>query len=291
MRRLACTAVLWIALASVAAADAPTMGEVANAGVRGIGGGGVLAHGRFEGPPPAAGGASRRQVVLLDRMTAVGTVAGISGSVRAVLLAESPGGSGTFLHLALFGRREGGASNLGTALVGDRVRLRSLAIAEGAVLLDVVEAGPADPMCCPTQLARRVFRYRDGALSQAASRPAGTLSLAVLRGGTWTLEAMDETAPAPGGPPPALRFAEGSVSGFAGCNRFSGSVVEAAPGRVSVGELAATRMACPGERMAMEEAFLRALAGVSSYTFLEGRLGLAWEAGGRGGTMRFVAGP
>ena len=57
----------------------------------------------------------------------------------------------------------------------------------------------------------------------------------------------------------SVRFeVDGSINGSGGCNRFFGSFEKTDAG-VVVGELAATRMACPEPIMAREAAFLEAL--------------------------------
>lgn len=69
-----------------------------------------------------------------------------------------------------------------------------------------------------------------------------------------------------------LHFADGQVTGNSGCNRLTGSYQagEAAgdgPLAISFGPLAMTKMACPEERMAQEQAFTALLQAVTSYTF------------------------
>ena len=49
------------------------------------------------------------------------------------------------------------------------------------------------------------------------------------------------------------------VQGRSGCNRYNGPI-GVADGKLQIGPLATTRMACPPPQMAMEQAFLAALA-------------------------------
>lgn len=51
---------------------------------------------------------------------------------------------------------------------------------------------------------------------------------------------------------------DGSISGNGGCNKFFGSL-QTMDGELSVGELGATRMACPTAIMDREMAFMKAL--------------------------------
>ena len=86
----------------------------------------------------------------------------------------------------------------------------------------------------------------------------------------WTLTELDGAAIALGSraaPTLKLSSKERRASGFAGCNRYSGSY-ELIGARLRFGALAATRMACP--ESTPETALLKALAEISSWK-LEGR--------------------
>ncbi|MFA7440667.1 MAG: META domain-containing protein [Sphingomonadaceae bacterium] len=64
-----------------------------------------------------------------------------------------------------------------------------------------------------------------------------------------------------------LRFADGRVSGTAGCNSFSGTYETGADFTIRFGELTSTMMACADPLMQQERAVLDLLAAVTSYTF------------------------
>ena len=67
----------------------------------------------------------------------------------------------------------------------------------------------------------------------------------------------------------AMSFFEGRISGQAGCNRLSGPYRQR--GNVlTAGPIAATRMACPGPRMAHERAVLQLLRGPVAISYLRG---------------------
>ena len=62
-----------------------------------------------------------------------------------------------------------------------------------------------------------------------------------------------------------VRFAvDGSVNGNGGCNNFFGTL-EATDDGIAMGELGATRMACPAEIMDQEQAFMQALQGAAGF--------------------------
>ena len=74
------------------------------------------------------------------------------------------------------------------------------------------------------------------------------------------------------------RFEGGRVTGFAGCNTFTGPYT-LKENRLSVGVLAGTMMACPEPAMSLERAFHAALAGTFSYAIKGNRLSLTADSG------------
>lgn len=77
-----------------------------------------------------------------------------------------------------------------------------------------------------------------------------------LRGSEWRLTRLgDQTIEAEA----MIAFgSDGMASGHSGCNRFSGSFTEDRE-TITIGPLASTRMACPGELMTLETDYLQAL--------------------------------
>ena len=239
----------------------------------------ALKNGVYEGTPFAPGGASRPRVELIDPGMVTGDV-GNSGRIDAVVvLSESSGGSGTQLYLAVLTADGATVRNTATALVGDRVQVRSLAVAKGAIVMETVEAGPNDAMCCPTAKLRRTWTLAGGALKEAKAESQGTVSLADLERRVWTLTSLNWKDPLPAGAIVTAEFKDGRISGAGGCNRYTAGV-KAGDGaqRLTIGQAAATRMMCEGDRMTVEGAFLKALGTVTSFSFLPGaRLALTYR--------------
>lgn len=94
--------------------------------------------------------------------------------------------------------------------------------------------------------------------------------------GQWRLASLrgrDVDPPGGKGMASSVRFLEGGdVGGSGGCNRFSGTW-EGDGQALSVGPLAATKMACPG-MMEMERGFFAVLAETARYRMDDGMLEL-----------------
>ncbi|MFM8330089.1 MAG: META domain-containing protein [Candidatus Methylumidiphilus sp.] len=282
MRHLAIALMLaLLSSASRAEPAAPALAEVGNAEVRGIFDGKPirLRGGRYQGKPFAQGGASRPSAQLLDAPAAAGNLDGQPGEERVALISESSGGSGEHLYLAVFAGPGGKPKNIGTLLVGDRVKLRGLAVEGSTIYLDVVQAGPQDPSCCPTQLARLSYALEQGVLTRQQEEVQGTLSLKELDGVEWTAAEIDGQPLPAGGKRPTLQFKDGRIAGFGGCNRYMGQVSESAPGQITVGRLAGTLMACPPQAGDLERRFQASLGKATQYSFFKGGLLLSGMEG------------
>jgi heat shock protein HslJ len=252
---------------------APTAFELAHATYSGIMNEPVtLTGGRWEGEPYVEGGASRPMVGLIDHFVLTGDLDGDGLDEAATLLWDSSGGSGTRLYLAAMGSGDDVITNLGTALIGDRVQVRSGAIDNGQITLDIVRAGPEDAACCPTEKALVTWAMGEDGLSQIADETIGTLSLADLGGREWVLIELGREQPLPDDVEITMLFQDDRVSGSSGCNKYFAGIMAPNPGELEFNGMGATRMACPEPVMDLERRYLSALAGASSYSFLAGRL-------------------
>lgn len=96
----------------------------------------------------------------------------------------------------------------------------------------------------------------------------GGAPLALLVGLTWNVASLDGQ-PIPEGVVPTLLFDEnGTVSGYSGCNRFTGSFHLTGEG-LTFGPLAMTRMACPETQMNTEQALSAVLASTTRFDMSE----------------------
>jgi len=94
-----------------------------------------------------------------------------------------------------------------------------------------------------------------------------------LAGSEWGLRDLG-TVPVPGASQAWIRFeADGRVTGHSGCNRFRGGFASV-PGRLRLGPVAMTRMACPDPLMETERRFAAVLEAVESAAATERLLAL-----------------
>jgi heat shock protein HslJ len=267
---------------------APTLEQVKGATISGVFDQAItFADGKYEGQPFEPGAASRPTAMIWEPMVVFGDGDGSPGNEAVVLLSSNSGGSGEFVYVAVLGVRDGKLVNLGTAPVGDRAKVRNVWLEQGRIVMDLVEAGPKDAACCPTQMARKTYAMDGGALKQSKSEALGTVTIGTLATNEWQLAQIDGQPLAAGVKPPVIHFEVSSVRGFAGCNRFTAPVKEVTPGVIDIGPAAATKMACPPEQMELEQKFLAQLDKVNGYSFMAGQLALSWQDKSAGGVLLF----
>lgn len=232
-----------------------------------------LRDGIFEGQPFVEGGASRPHVELVREFSVTGDLTGDGSDETVVLLAENSGGSGSFGYLAVLAGTSVGSTSLETAPIGDRVQIQSASIQEQELLIQVIEAGPDDAACCPSNKALRRWTLEGARLAEGEAESAGTLSVADLEGLEWHLEEMGAATDFGEGAPITMVFDTGRVAGHSGCNRYMGAAEAGGmPGEISLGQLAGTMMACPDPLMQLERTYLGALGQVTRFGFKAGRL-------------------
>jgi len=272
----------------VVAAGAPTLEELASASYPGSDARSItLDKGTWEGQPFADGGASRPRAGLVDGFRLSGDLDGDGQDEAVVLLWENSGGTGTFTRLVVMGRDggQGKPVSLATANLGDRVQVRAGRIDGRRIELDMVQAGPDDAACCPTALVTRVWNFDKG-LTEGKPKPGGTLSPAILDDSEWRLSDLGNGQPV--AVEVTLAFDGTQVSGKSGCNRYFSKIVDGeTASSLKFGLIGGTRMACPGEAMAVEDRYLGLLGKVNDFSFQGGRLLLGWEDDGQVGVLVF----
>jgi len=105
--------------------------------------------------------------------------------------------------------------------------------------------------------------------------------MTTLEGTSWRLVSLPGQTPAAIAAlaqAPTARFESGRVTGFAGCNRLTGSYT-LQENRLTIGGVAGTMMACPEPAMSIERALHAALTGTLSYAIAGDRLSLTAGSG------------
>lgn len=235
----------------------------------------TLEDGRWEGTPYVEGGASRPSVGLSTDICFSGDLDADGQVETVVILWQSSGGTGSNIYIAVMKSENSGYENISTALLGDRVKLRSGKIDSGKIILEVLQAGEDDPMCCPTQLATRIWTLQDSQLEETAMEVTAKLSLDILEGSEWLLNRFNPEQPLPENAGVTLSIAKGRISGKSACNRYSADIEEGDnPGNILIGPTMGTRMACPEPLMEVEQQYLERLVQVTSFSFHLGHLAL-----------------
>jgi len=300
---LAGAMLLSTSLSTIAASAPPTDAELANASYIGIEDQAItLTDGQWLGQPFSPDGASRPAAGLVEQFRLSGDLDGDGNNETVVLLWSSGGGTGTFSHIAVMQRKDGqqgdGLVNLDTTMIGDRVQVRAGHIADRHIVLDLVQSGPNDPACCPTQLATRSWTLDHG-LQEQPVKVTGTLSVAAIGGAgmagseqLWQLTEFAADAPVADGIEISLKLDGDKLVGSSGCNRYFAQVRDGdGPGTLHIGPVGGTMMACPGEASSSERRFLRALEGSNRFSFLAGDLILSGDLEDHPDTLRFTPQP
>lgn len=235
--------------------------------------------------PAVPGSASEIFVKLTDHRV-FGELDG--DEIGAVILTSSSGGSGTFFELALLTKADKGWENTDTVLIGDRVKIYSVAIQENSIVVSMTTHGPGDPMCCPTLEATKTFKVQENRFV-AANEPVADES-ALLKGNVWqwvqTLYGDGEKT-IPGKPENyTVQFREdGNIDAKADCNRKSGNYTIRGK-KMTVTVTISTMAMC--EEGSLEEPFVKDLTAADSFILKDGELYLDLKFDS--GTMKFSKG-
>lgn len=126
--------------------------------------------------PIVEGAASTMQVTLLEAAVAFGDLNGDTIEDAAAVLTVDMGGSGTFYHLVALLNRDGQPQQAASHLLGDRIQVKSMVVEAGEIAMEMVWAGPDDPMCCPTQEVSARYVLQDESVLVLPSTPPPVLS-------------------------------------------------------------------------------------------------------------------
>ncbi len=216
-------------------------------------------------------------VVMLSQEVAYGDLDGDGTEDAAGVLITNSGGSGTFRHLAAVLNDNGWARNAATLFLGDRVKVKSLAIRSGEIVVEMITHGPDDPMCCPTVDVTQKYALWESQLVN--------LAIERLLNRQWVLKSLGPAgSEEPLLPETAivLEFTgDGRLHGSGGCNRYFAAYVTRSGNGLTIKNIGSTRMACPKAIMDQEMRYFEALQSVSAFSVEKDLLQLFYENGQR----------
>jgi heat shock protein HslJ len=124
-----------------------------------------------------------------------------------------------------------------------------------------------------------------------SSSPVSTGTVADMGGPEWRLESFADGEPVPTDIHITLALNGERISGRGGCNRYMGTVKDGdAPGRISVGPLALTKMACAPAAEAAEVRFTGSLQRATSFAIRDGKFLISYPDGGQVRTLILTRG-
>jgi hypothetical protein len=231
-----------------------------------------LNHGQYQGQawPDSH---SRPELKLWPELFAIGDLDGQAGDEVVGLLSETSGGSGERVYLVVTQMAGNSNQTWPAALLGDRVKLRALSIHDRQIVLDVVEAGPGQPLCCGTELNRQIWRLDNDKLSLMEKQLQGHLSIRAWAGARWYL--LDRPGDRLQAVHPSCTYlsVEGNqivieVSG----RRYLGKLTEYSPGRINISDITSDDAGNNNGMALPQNSLLKQLALVNQYSFRAGRL-------------------
>jgi hypothetical protein len=151
--------------------------------------------------------------VTLFPQIAIGDLNGDQIDDAAVLLAESGGGTGTFVSLVIIASQNGHFTQVGSAPVDDRPVIETLTIENGALRLNAIIHAINDPMVSPTLKVSQTYKLLENYLVMVnqSSTPQGGTERSIAIDAPLDGSAVTENVPIKGSMPIApfensLRF-------------------------------------------------------------------------------------
>jgi hypothetical protein len=150
---------------------------------------------------PAAPGSASKVTVKLSDFVVFADLNGDGLSDAVVILVTNSGGSGVFYELAAVLNQGGAPKHVGSLALGDRVKIKTINLQSGEVVLEMTVHGPKDPQCCPTVDTTKRYKFADGKLVSATPEtPVPTVAANVTRPVTTAVARATATATRPPAP-------------------------------------------------------------------------------------------
>jgi heat shock protein HslJ len=224
-------------------------------------------------------------IVMLSDQVAFGDLNGDGAEDAVVVLITDPGGSGAFRHLGLVINKKGSPQHVASQWLGDRVKVKSLSVRSGEIVVQMMTHGPRDPMCCPTFQVTQNYILQEGKLVIAEVHELMKRKWALRSFGVKDPEDLIVLRTAI-----SLEFSKDrKLYGSGGCNSYF-AAYEIGPGdSLKIKSIGSTRMACPQEFMDQEMRYFEALQRVSAFKVQNNLLQLFYENGQQ--ILNFIPAP
>jgi hypothetical protein len=171
MRRSLPFALLWVVLLLACGGNEKSAKSATRAAVPDAANATYLIEGRTitlsngKADEPAAPGAASRDVTTLTTFAATGDLDGDSKPDLAVVLTNSPGGSGTFYYLAVL--RSSSSAPSRANLLGDRISVSQVSIKSGIVTVSYLTRPDGAPFTAtPSIPTSKTFTFAGGQLTE-----------------------------------------------------------------------------------------------------------------------------
>jgi heat shock protein HslJ len=209
----------------------------------------------------------------------IGDLDGDGTEDAVVFLIVRGGGTAAFTYIAAQLNQNGRPLDAGAVLVEDRTQIRSAAIENGQIILDIIAHGPGDPDCCATYHATRTYNLQEGILvdTSAENVEMEKVSANDLDGTSWILIELDQETSRLAESEVTLEFHDSKLSGSGECNSYKSSfeLGDLNPFILSIKPIAATKKACPEAILNQEDRYFKALESASLWGYDYGKLTLA----------------
>lgn len=151
-----------------------------------------------------APGSASKFTAQLGTQFANGDLDGNGSPDAAAVLTTSGGGSGTFYYAAVVPNQNGQPGTGVTAVIGDRITVNSLSIANGVLTVNYLDRKPDEPMStAPSVAATKTFRLQGGQLVAATGTGTASSTIQNIPPGS---PAGIYVATTPAGDAPALLY-------------------------------------------------------------------------------------
>lgn len=112
---------------------------------------------------------------------------------QVLVLTAQGGGSGTLLYLAVVLNYAGQPFYSTVQLLGDRVVVEALDVVRGQIVVTLLNHGPADALCCPSQRERQTYVLQQNALQAVATEVLTPAYFTRVANATYTLTETQKT--------------------------------------------------------------------------------------------------